>query len=231
MAGPADSVSPAHILVIDDDERLRDLLQRFLSESGFLVTAAGSAEEARAYLVGLAFDLLVIDVMMPGETGVEFLADLRKSSDVPALFLTAMSETEDRIAGLETGADDYISKPFEPRELTLRIKRILDRQALVAKPAAVQFGPFSYDADRKLLVEDGRRVHVTTAEQDLLTCFTSAANQVLSRDDISDALSGRMKGRSIDVAVARLRTKLERDPRFPVFLQTVRGQGWMLRTN
>ena len=135
MAGPG--TPPAHILIIDDDERLRDLLHRFLAESGFLVTAAGSAEEARAYLVGMAFDLLVIDVMMPGETGVEFLADLRQTSDVPALFLTAMSETEDRITGLETGADDYIAKPFEPRELTLRIKRILDRQAMAAKPAGV----------------------------------------------------------------------------------------------
>ncbi|HCD64242.1 MAG TPA: DNA-binding response regulator [Alphaproteobacteria bacterium] len=231
MAGPAGTALPAHILVIDDDERLRDLLQRFLAESDFLVTVAGSAEEARAYLVGMAFDLLVIDVMMPGETGVEFLADLRKTSEVPALFLTAMSETEDRITGLETGADDYISKPFEPRELTLRIRRILDRQAMAAKPSMIQFGPFSYDTDRQVLSENGRRVHITTAEQDLLGCFTAAANQILSRDDISDRLAGRMKGRSIDVAVARLRTKLEQDPRFPVFLQTVRGRGWMLRTN
>ena len=221
----------AHILVIDDDERLRDLLQRFLAESGFLVTAAGSAEDARAYLVGTRFDLLIIDVMMPGETGVEFLADLRRSSDVPALFLTAMSETEDRIAGLETGADDYIAKPFEPRELILRIRRILDRQAMATRPGAVQFGPFSYDTESKVLVEAGRRVHITTAEQDLLGCFTSAANEVLSREDISVRLNGRMKGRSIDVAVARLRTKLEQDPRFPVFLTTVRGRGWMLRTN
>jgi len=221
----------AHTPAIDDDERLRDLLQRFLSESGFLVTAAGSAEDARAYLVGTQFDLLIIDVMMPGETGVEFLADLRRKSDVPALFLTAMSETEDRIAGLETGADDYIAKPFEPRELILRIRRILDRQAMAARPGAIRFGAFSYDTESKVLVENGRRVHITTAEQDLLSCFTSAANNVLSREDISARLNGRMKGRSIDVAVARLRTKLEQDPRFPVFLTTVRGRGWMLRTN
>ena len=224
-------MSAAHILVIDDDERLRDLLQRFLSESGFLVTAAGSAEEARAFLVGTLFDLLVIDVMMPEETGTQFLADLRKKSAVPALFLTAINETEDRIAGLETGADDYISKPFEPRELILRIKRILARQNLTERSSLIQFGLFSYDIDRQVLMEDGRRVHITTAEQDLLHCFTAAPNAVLSREDISDSLNGRMNGRSIDVAVARLRTKLERDPRFPVFLQTVRGQGWMLRTN
>ena len=224
-------MSAAHILVIDDDERLRDLLQRFLSESGFLVTAAGSAEEARAFLVGTMFDLLVIDVMMPEETGTEFLADLRKRSSVPALFLTAISETEDRIAGLETGADDYVAKPFEPRELILRIKRILARQKLTERTSLVHFGMFSYDTDRQILMEDGLRVHITTAEQDLLRCFTAAPNEVLSRQNISDSLKGRMNGRSIDVAVARLRTKLERDSRFPVFLQTVRGKGWMLRTN
>ena len=224
-------MSAAHILVIDDDERLRDLLQRFLSESGFLVTAAGSAEEARAFLVGTMFDLLVIDVMMPEETGTEFLADLRRRSAVPALFLTAVNETEDRIAGLETGADDYIAKPFEPRELILRIKRILSRQKLTERPSLVDFGMFSYDTDRQILMEDGLRVHITTAEQDLLRCFTAAPNEVLSRQNISDSLKGRMNGRSIDVAVARLRTKLERDSRFPVFLQTVRGKGWMLRTN
>lgn len=229
MTAPAPS--KAHILVIDDDERLRDLLQRYLSESGFLVTAAGSAEEARAYLVGTTFDLLVIDVMMPGETGLELLRDLRKTSAVPALFLTAMGETENRIAGLEIGADDYIAKPFEPRELILRIKRILDRQAKTARPGMVQFGQFSYDTERRVLLEDGRRVHVTTAEQDLLGCFTTSPNEVLSRETISSRLNGRMNGRSIDVAVARMRTKLEQDPRFPVFLQTVRGRGWMLRTN
>ena len=224
-------MSAAHILVIDDDERLRDLLQRFLSESGFLVTAAGSAEEARAFLVGTMFDLLVIDVMMPEETGTEFLADLRKRSSVPALFLTAINETEDRIAGLETGADDYVAKPFEPRELILRIKRILARQNLTERPSLVHFGMFSYDMDRQILMEDGLRVHITTAEQDLLRCFTAAPNEVLSRQNISNSLKGRMNGRSIDVAVARLRIKLERDSRFPVFLQTVRGKGWMLRTN
>ena len=224
-------MSTAHILVIDDDERLRDLLQRFLSESGFLVTSAGSAKEARAFLVGTLFDLLVIDVMMPEETGTQFLTELRKRSAVPALFLTAINETEDRIAGLETGADDYIAKPFEPRELILRIKRILARQELTERPSLVQFGMFSYDTDRQILMEDGLRVHITTAEQDLLRCFTAAPNVVLSRQNISDSLKSRMNGRSIDVAVARLRTKLERDPRFPVFLQTVRGKGWMLRTN
>ena len=157
--------------------------------------------------------------MMPEETGTQFLADLRKRSAVPALFLTAINETEDRIAGLETGADDYIAKPFEPRELILRIKRILARQELTERPSLVQFGLFSYDIDRQILMEDGLRVHITTAEQDLLLCFTAAPNVVLSRQNISDSLKGRMNGRSIDVAVARLRTKLERDS---VFLYSCR---------
>jgi len=220
-----------HILVVDDDARLRDLLSRFLQESGFLVSGAESAAQARNILKNMHFDLLVIDVMMPGETGLELLADIRKASSIPALFLTAMNETEDRIGGLEVGADDYIAKPFEPRELILRIQRILERQAQQTATGLVKFGAFTFDCDSHILTEAGQRVHITTAEQDLLSCFAAAPNQVLSRDDISAQLNGRMKGRSIDVAVARLRTKLEVDPRFPVYLQTSRGKGWLLRTN
>ena len=220
-----------HILVVDDDARLRDLLSRFLQESGFLVSGAESAAQARNILKNMQFDLLVIDVMMPGETGLELLADIRKASSIPALFLTAMNETEERIGGLEVGADDYIAKPFEPRELILRIQRILERQAQQTATGLVKFGTFTFDCDSHILTEAGQRVHITTAEQDLLSCFAAAPNQVLSRDDISAQLNGRMKGRSIDVAVARLRTKLEADPRFPVYLQTSRGMGWILRTN
>ena len=206
-----------HILVIDDDARLRDLLSRFLQESGYLVSGAESAAQARA--------------IMTGETGLELLADIRKTSHIPALFLTAMNETENRIDGLEVGADDYIAKPFEPRELILRIQRILDRQEQQTVIGLVRFGTFTFDCDSRILSEAGRRIHITTAEQDLLSCFAVAPNQVLSREDISRQLKGRMKGRSIDVAVARLRTKLEADPRFPVYLQTTRGKGWLLRTN
>lgn len=223
-----------HILVIDDDERLRVLLRRFLEESGFRVTDAGSAQEARSILQGMAFDILVVDVMMPGETGIEFLADLRKDDPVPALFLTARSETESRIEGLEAGADDYMSKPFEPRELVLRIQRILQRNVLTeqkTKANDVRFGPFHFDIVSGLLTKAGNRLHITTAEQQLLGTFAKAPNTVLSRDDLSNILNGRMEGRSIDVAVARLRRKLEPNPRHPVYLQTVRNRGWMLRTN
>lgn len=223
-----------HILVIDDDERLRILLRRFLEESGFRVTDAGSAQEARSILKGMAFDILVVDVMMPGETGIEFLADLRKDDPVPALFLTARSETESRIEGLEAGADDYMSKPFEPRELVLRIQRILKRNVLTEQKTMandVRFGPFHFDIVSGLLTKAGNRLHITTAEQQLLGTFAKAPNAVLSRDDLSNILNGRMEGRSIDVAVARLRRKLEPNPRHPVYLQTVRNRGWMLRTN
>ena len=225
-------MSDHHILVIDDDERLRLLLRRFLEESGFRVTDASSALDARKFLDVIAFDLLVIDIMMPGETGLELLADIRQNNNVPALFLTAMSDTEHRIEGLEAGADDYMSKPFEPRELVLRIKRILGRQSRLATiDSTLGFGPFLFNPETGMLTRAGSRIHITTAEQQLLARFGKAPNQVLSRDDLAAASNGRMEGRSIDVAVARLRRKIEPDPRHPVYLQTVRNRGWMLRTD
>lgn len=222
-----------HILVIDDDERLRLLLRRFLEESGFRVTDVGSAVDARRILEGISFDLLIVDIMMPGETGLEFLSDLRKSNPVPALFLTAMSETEHRIAGLETGADDYMSKPFEPRELVLRIKSILARSATAptTQAASIAFGPYSFDLNTGILMHPTGRIHITTAEQKLLASFAAKPDRVLSREDIAVAMDSSMRGRSIDVAVARLRAKIEPDPRFPVYLQTIRNKGWLLRTD
>ena len=222
-----------HILVIDDDERLRLLLRRFLEESGFRVTDVGSAVDARRILEGISFDLLIVDIMMPGETELEFLSDLRKSNPVPALFLTAMSETEHRIAGLETGADDYMSKPFEPRELVLRIKSILARSATAptTQAANIAFGPYSFDLKTGILMHPTGRIHITTAEQKLLASFAANPDRVLSREDIAVAMDSSMRGRSIDVAVARLRAKIEPDPRFPVYLQTIRNKGWLLRTD
>ena len=222
-----------HILVIDDDERLRLLLRRFLEESGFRVTDVASARDARRLLGSIAFDLLIVDIMMPGETGLEFLTDLRKASEVPALFLTAMAETEHRITGLESGADDYMSKPFEPRELVLRIRSILARAAARPRQAgsSIGFGPYSFDPSTGVLMHSSGRIHITTAEQKLLASFASRPDTVLSREDIATAMDSSMRGRSIDVAVARLRAKLEPDPRFPVYLQTVRNKGWLLRTD
>lgn len=222
-----------HILVIDDDDRLRLLLRRFLEESGFRVTDVGSASAARQALQSLVFDVMIVDIMMPGETGLELLADLRETNPVPALFLTAMSETEHRIAGLEAGADDYMSKPFEPRELVLRIKSILGRSSrgAPAEAKAVSFGPYSFDLASGILMHSTGRIHMTSAEQRLMQSFASAPDRILSREDIAEAMDSSMRGRSIDVAVARLRAKIEPDPRFPVFLQTVRNKGWLLRTD
>ncbi|MDB2324043.1 response regulator transcription factor [Alphaproteobacteria bacterium] len=225
-------MSNHHILIIDDDERLRLLLRRFLEESGFRVSDVASTLEARQILTLLAFDMLIIDIMMPGETGLEFLTDLRKSNPVPALFLTALAETENRIQGLELGADDYMSKPFEPRELVLRIKSILGRTRGTGEPTSrVSFGPFLFDTEAGILTRHGERIHITTAEHKLLGSFAVKPDQVLSRDDLAAAMDGSMKGRSIDVAVARLRGKLEPDPRYPVYLQTVRNKGWLLQTD
>ncbi|MGC6537302.1 MAG: response regulator [Candidatus Puniceispirillaceae bacterium] len=221
---------PAHILVIDDDDRLRDLLRRFLTESGFRVSDAANAADARHLLQSLHFDLLVIDVMMPGETGVDFLATLRATSTVPALFLTALAETENRIDGLEAGADDYIAKPFEPRELILRIKNILARQPALPADMIVQFGDFTFDSETGRLTKSGKSVYITTAESALLAAFAAKPNETLSRDDITASLSGRMEGRSIDVAIARLRRKIETDPKQPEHLATLRGAGWILHT-
>jgi len=222
-----------HILIIDDDERLRLLLRRFLEESEFRVTDVGSAADARRVLDGIIFDLIIVDIMMPGETGLEFLADIRKDNQVPALFLTAMAETEHRIAGLESGADDYMSKPFEPRELVLRIRSILARAA--TRPgktgSSISFGPYSFDHSTGILMHSSGRIHITTAEQKLLSSFAATPDTVLSRDDIAAAMDSSMRGRSIDVAVARLRAKIEPDPRYPVYLQTVRNKGWLLRTD
>ena len=222
-----------HILVIDDDDRLRLLLRRFLEESGFRVTDVGSASAARQALQSLVFDMMIVDIMMPGETGLELLANLRRTNPVPALFLTAMSETEHRIAGLEAGADDYMSKPFEPRELVLRIKSILGRSSRVApaEAKAVSFGPYSFDLASGILMHSTGRIHMTSAEQRLMQSFASAPDRILSREDIAEAMDSSMRGRSIDVAVARLRAKIEPDPRLPVFLQTVRNKGWLLRTD
>jgi len=229
----ADALQGQHILVIDDDERLRLLLRRFLEESGFRVTDVGSATEARQLLGGFVFDLLIVDIMMPGETGLEFLSDIRNSNQVPALFLTAMSETEHRIAGLESGADDYMSKPFEPRELVLRIRSILSRAAAqrAVPRKSISFGPYSFDQTTGILMHTTGRIHITNAEQKLLASFAKSPDKVLSRDDITEAMDSSMRGRSIDVAVARLRAKIEPDPHYPVYLQTVRNKGWLLRTD
>ena len=228
MANPTDSRS--HILVVDDDQRLLELLKKFLEESGFRVTGASDTDQANAYMNGIHFDLLVIDIMMPGKTGIEWLIELRESTTIPAIFLTALGETEDRIDGLSAGADDYLPKPFEPRELILRITRILDRSLTAPNGYSdIIFGNFVFNLESRKLSKDEILIHLTTSEQDLLSCFANAPNKTLSREDLIELLDERMQGRSIDVAIARLRSKIENDPKQPYYLTTVRNLGWKLQ--
>ncbi|MBL4615224.1 MAG: response regulator [Magnetovibrio sp.] len=225
-----------HILVVDDDDRLRELLRKYLSDNGFFVLTATDAQNARAKLVSLSFDLIVLDLMMPGESGLDFAADLRKTSDVPILMLTAMGEAEDRIRGLENGADDYLTKPFEPRELLLRVnnilKRVPQRDEDIIAPQPIMMGAASFDMERGVLTVDGQPVRLTTVEVLLLKALAAQPGEPLSRDDLiertgadADVNSG---GRAVDVQVTRLRRKIEADPKLPRYLQTVRGKGYVL---
>lgn len=221
----------AHILVVDDDTRLRSLLQRFLRENGFLVSAAKNAAEARERLKSYVFNLLIVDIMMPNESGLEFLAKLREDNDVPVILLTAMGETADRIAGLETGADDYLPKPFEPKELVLRIKSILKRapKKTLAKQERLDLGLCVYDiASKELLTKQGQVIHITPVEQSLLSILGQRFGQVFSREKLAEMLGAGQSPRSIDVQITRLRKKIEKDSKNPRYLQTVRGKGYML---
>jgi len=218
-----------HLLVVDDDRRIRDLLSRYLQREGYRVTTAQNAADARAKLDGLAFDLLVLDVMMPGETGFEFARTLRKTSQVPILMLTARTEAESRINGLEIGADDYVAKPFEARELSLRIANILKRtQPAVAAPAeSVRFGPFVFHLSRGELRRGDELVHLTDREKDILRLLSARPGETVPR--LMLAGSGAAAGeRAVDVQVNRLRRKIESDPANPLFVQTVRGIGYRL---
>ena len=228
------STDKPHILVVDDDTRLRELLKSFLSRNDFRVSTAASAAEARQRLSSLDFDLIVLDVMMPGETGLEFATELRRTDDVPILMLTAMVETKDRIAGLERGVDDYLGKPFEPRELLLRIQSVLRRgrtAGTVAAPEAqrlVTFGPMQFDLELGELTDKGKRVPLTDAEIALMRAFTGRIGEVLSRETLCKIVGSDINERAIDVQVTRLRRKIEPDPSFPRYLRTVRGQGYRL---
>ncbi|MGH6872198.1 MAG: response regulator [Rhizomicrobium sp.] len=219
----------AHLLVIDDDERLRALLQRYLSTNGFRVSAAADAAEARALMKSMAFDLLIVDVMMPGESGLEFTRSIRSQSQVPILMLTARGEAGHRIEGLEHGADDYLPKPFEPRELVLRVSALLRRAAPVAASPhrEVKMGEAVFDPERGELRRKGKPVRLTTSESALLKLFAANAGRPFSRTDLCTRLGVTLE-RSIDVQVTRLRRKIEDDPKLPLYIQTVRGVGYVL---
>jgi len=226
-------VYPPHILVVDDDRRLRTLLKKFLGEQGYMVTAAATGAEARRHMASLQFDLLVIDVMMPGEDGYALTRAIRATSTVPILMLTAMGDPSDRIHGLELGVDDYMAKPFEPKELTLRIASILRRTppAQDVSRTELRFGDCRYDLARKHLVREGQPVHLTVGEAELLHTLAQKAGEAVDRSALGVTEEDGFNPRTIDVQITRLRRKIEPDPRQPRYLQTVRGTGYILRTD
>ena len=206
-------------------------MQRFLREAGFFVSAAKSASEARYFLQNYKFDLLIVDIMMPEETGLDFLATLRETNSIPVILLTAMGETSDRIIGLETGADDYLPKPFEPKELLLRIKNIIKRTIKDREMHNPQLnlGLCVYDLQERILTNrQGQVIHITPVEQSLLSILGAKSGQVFSREKLAEILGAGQSPRSIDVQITRLRKKIETDSKNPRFLQTVRGKGYML---
>ncbi len=228
-------VPDAHLLIVDDDERIRGLLQKFLMRGGFMVSVARDAAQARRILAGLEFDLIVMDVMMPGEDGVTLTRDLRKRMQTPILLLTAKGETSNRIEGLEAGADDYLVKPFEPKELLLRINAILRRvpQVRAAEPVrqVIHMGAVRYDLDRGEMWRGEAPVRLTATEAQLMRVFAAAPGMAISRDKlVGDSAGGdAAQERAVDVQITRLRRKIEDDPKAPRYLQTVRGEGYMLQ--
>ena len=224
------SLDAPHILVVDDDTRLRELLHKYLTEQGFRITAARDAVDAGAKLAAFSFDLIVLDIMMPGESGLEMTQRLRENSQVPVLLLTAMGEIEDRIAGLESGADDYLSKPFEPRELVLRINAILRRTQVPIEPVdgKIHFGRFCFDLAREELRRGDEFVRLTAAEASLLKILARQPGVPVSRETLAAESPMIGNTRAIDVQVTRLRRKIEENPRFPRYLPAVRGVGYIL---
>lgn len=228
-----------HLLIVDDDERIRSLLQKFLIRNGFWVTTARDAAHARRLLAGLDFDLIVMDVMMPGEDGISLTRDLRAKMATPILLLTARGETADRIAGLEAGADDYLSKPFEPRELLLRINAILRRTPAKVEPKlpkVLTMGEVRYDVDRGEMWRGADLIRLTATEAALMRIFAARPGEPVSRTSLVEDLNrgggrgetGQAQERAVDVQITRLRRKFETDPKQPRYLQTVRGAGYML---
>lgn len=226
------SEAEPHLLVVDDDARIRELLSRYLRTSGFRVTTAADAAEARQKLAGLDFDCLVLDVMMPGESGRALTADLKRTRPVPILLLTAMAEPEDRIGGLEDGADDYLVKPFEPRELVLRIRNVLQRGApreRTEAPRELRLGACRFDLQRAELFRGAEPVHLTAAETALLAALARRPGEALSREALAEEAQVGGNVRTVDVQMTRLRRKIERDPKYPRYIQTVRGTGYVLK--
>lgn len=229
------STFDSHLLIVDDDERIRGLLKKFLMRAGFLVSAARDAAHARRVLAGLDFDLIIMDVMMPGEDGISLTRSLRETMSTPILLLTAKGETEDRITGLEAGADDYLPKPFEPKELLLRVNAILrrvpDTSAQDSAPKVLHLGEIRYDIERGEMWHGNDLVRLTGTESQLMKIFSACPGDPVSRAKLVEELGrdrGQAQERAVDVQITRLRRKIEPNPKQPQYLQTVRGAGYML---
>ncbi len=217
----------AHILVVDDDDRIRDLVKQYLNENNYLVTTALSAEDARQKTNIIKFDLIVLDIMMPGKSGLEFTIENKDKLYTPIILLTAKGEAQERIHGLEVGADDYLAKPFEPKELILRIKNILDKTKLKNVKRLIEFGSVKIDLNKNLIFKDKKEYKINNTEKTILEFMINSPGKSFSRDEIGKAIN-LDKERSIDVIITRLRKKIETDPKNPKFLQTLRGEGYVL---
>jgi len=216
-----------HILIVDDDDGIRNLVQQYLKDNNFLVTTANNAEDAKRKTDIIKFDLIVLDIMMPGKSGLEFTKENKKKINTPIILLTAKGEASERVEGLETGADDYLPKPFEPKELILRIKNILQKTKNLNQKRVLEFGIVKIDLNKLLIINKSKEYKINNTEKTILERMINSPGQIYSRDEIGDII-GLGKERSIDVIITRLRKKIEENPKNPRYLQTVRGEGYVL---
>ena len=217
----------AHILVVDDDDGIRSLVKQYLNENNYLVTTARSAEDAKEKIDLIKFDLIVLDIMMPGKSGLEFTQENKSVLNTPIIFLTAKGEASERVLGLETGGDDYLPKPFEPKELILRIKNILEKTSAKNRKRIIKFGNVKIDLNKSFIIKNDKEFKINSAEKIILERMINSPGQTFSRDEIGKIINLE-KERSIDVIITRLRKKIEKDPKNPKYLQTIRGEGYVL---
>lgn len=217
----------AHILIVDDDDRIRELVKQYLNDNDYLVTTANSAEDAKEKVNILKFDIIVLDIMMPGKSGLEFTNENKKKINTPIILLTAKGEASDRIKGLETGADDYLAKPFEPRELVLRIKNILQKTKNKIQKRVVNFSNINIDLNKLLIIKNNKEFKINNTEKKILEKMINSPGEIFTREDIGKLINLN-KERSIDVIITRLRKKIEDNPKKPKYLQTIRGTGYVL---
>ena len=217
----------AHILIVDDDDRIRELVKQYLNENDYLVTTANSAEDAKEKVNIIKFDIIILDIMMPGQSGLDFTNENKKKINTPIILLTAKGEPNDRIEGLEIGADDYLAKPFEPKELVLRIKNILNKTKSKNQKRVVNFSNINIDLNKSLIIKNNREFKINNTEKIILEKMINSPGETFTREEIGKLIN-LDKERSIDVIITRLRKKIENDPKNPKFLQTVRGTGYVL---